>query len=122
MKLPRRDRAFVLERRLTAYLLSLSYPVGRGTARFFRRLGFDLSNTDILKDGLLTLVFQPNVVRAEQTDNGTKHVVDVLRSTPRGDEVSVHTVWIIDESERDVPRFVAVYPRGGTQANSNCTR
>jgi len=50
MKLPRRDRAFVLERRLTAYLLSLSYPVGRGTARFFRRPGFDMSNTAHLRD------------------------------------------------------------------------
>ena len=83
MKLPRRDRAFVPERKLTAYLLSLSHPVGRGKARFFRRPGFDLSNTDILTDGLLTLACQSNVVRAEQTDYGTKYVVDGLLAATR---------------------------------------
>ncbi|MFO8231799.1 MAG: hypothetical protein R6U20_03955 [Longimonas sp.] len=110
MKLPRRDHAFIPERKLTSYLLSLSHPVGRGKARFFRRLGFDLSNTDILRDGLLTLARQSNVVRAEQTDYGTKYMVDGLLSTPRGDEVPVRTVWIIEESDRDVPRFVTAYP------------
>jgi hypothetical protein len=72
MKLPGRDRAFIPERKLTAYLLSLSHPVGRAKARFFRRFGFDASNTDLLRDELLALARQADVVRTEHTAYGTK--------------------------------------------------
>lgn len=110
MKLPGRDRAFIPERKLTAYLLSLSHPVGRAKARFFRRFGFDASNTELLRDELLALARQADVVRTEHTAYGTKYVVDGSLSTPSGDEVAVRTVWMIEKSEPDAPRFVTAYP------------
>ncbi|PEN15142.1 hypothetical protein CRI94_02325 [Longibacter salinarum] len=112
MKLPGRDRAFVPERKLTAYLLSLSHPVGRAKARFFHRFGFDASNTDLLRDELLALALarHADVARTEHTAYGTKYVVDGSLSTPSGDEVVVRTVWMIEKSEPDARRFVTAYP------------
>jgi len=110
MKLPRRKRALVPERKLTDYLLSMSHPVGRAKARFFRKLGFDTSNTDLLTDELLNLARHEHVVRSNKTEYGTKYVIDGLLSTPRGEEVPIRTVWIIEESGQDVPRFITAYP------------
>jgi len=110
MKLPGRERAFVPERKLTAYLLSLSHPVGRAKARFFRRLGFDGSNADRLRNELIDLAQRADVASTECTAHGTKYVVDGLLSTPSGDEAAVRTVWIIEDSRPDAPRFVTAYP------------
>lgn len=110
MKLPGRERAFIAEQKLTEYLLSLSHPVGRAKARFFQRHGFDASSPHLLKAELLTLARRAGVTSTERTTFGTKYVVDGSLRTPRGRLVDVCTVWIIEDSKPDRPRFVTAYP------------
>lgn len=109
MLLPNRQQAFVAERKLTHYLLSLSHPVGGPKARFFRGHGFTKETSALLKEELLQLA-RKNEVRAEEaTPHGTKYVVEGLIDTPHGTTVAVRTVWMI-ERERSAPRFVTAYP------------
>jgi len=110
MRLPHRDRAVVPERKLTAYLLSLSHPVGGAKARFFRQLGFDESNVDRLRSELIALAQRTNVKATEQTTYGTKYVIDGSLFTPTGKKAAIRSVWIIENAEPNRPRFITAYP------------
>lgn len=110
MKLPARGRAYVPKRKLTGYLLSISHPVGGAKARFFRQYGFDDSHADLLRDELLGLAGRADVGSTEDTPYGTKYVIDGSVTTPRGEEISVRTVWMIEDDGPDAPRFVTAYP------------
>jgi hypothetical protein len=110
MDVPNRDRAYVPERKLRAYLLSLSHPVGRSKARFFRGLGFDGSTVEKLRDELRGVVQRGEVQETERTTHGTKYVVIGSIRTPSRDEVFVQTVWMIEKEGPDAPRFVTAYP------------
>lgn len=110
MKLPARDLAHVPERKLTGYLLSLSHPVGGPKARFFRRHGFDDSRADLLRDELLGIARQADVKDTEETAYGTKYVLDGSLTTPRGEDLAIRTVWMIEDRGPDAPRFVTAYP------------
>lgn len=110
MKLPGRDRAHVPERKLTGYLLSLSHPVGGPKARFFRQHGFDDSHAGLLRDELLGIAKHAEVADTDETSYGTKYVLDGSVTTPRGEAVSVRTVWMIEDRGPEGPRFVTAYP------------
>ena len=92
------------------YLLSLSHPVGKSKARFFRGLGFDESTIDQLREELKEVVQRAPVEETERTSHGTKYVVVGSIRTPNGGYVSIRTVWIIEEEGVDAPRFVTAYP------------
>jgi hypothetical protein len=95
---------------LTGYLLSLSYPVGGSKARFFRQHGFDDPRADLLREEFLSIAKRADVTGTEETAYGTKYVVDGSVTTPRGKNVAVRTVWMIDDQGPDAPRFVTAYP------------
>jgi hypothetical protein len=109
MKLPNRTQAYVPERKLTAYLLSLSHPVGGSKARFFRKIGFDESNVEHLQEELWMLAQRSAIDEVEETPHGTKYVITGLLHSPDGEAVTVRTVWMM-ERESDAPRFVTAYP------------
>lgn len=48
MLLPNREKAYVPERKLTSYLLSLTHPVGKSKAQFFYRHGFTLQEKTLI--------------------------------------------------------------------------
>jgi hypothetical protein len=110
MKLPARDRAHVPERKLIGYLLSLSHPVGGPKARFFRRHGFDDSRADLLREEFLGIAKRADVTGTEETAYGTKYILDGSVTTPRGENVAVRTVWMIEDRGPEAPRFVTAYP------------
>jgi len=109
MKLPNRTQAYVPERKLTAYLLSLSHPVGGSKARFFRKVGFDESNVEHLREELRMLAQHSEIDEVEETPHGTKYVITGSLHAPDADAVTVRTVWMI-ERESNAPRFVTAYP------------
>jgi len=110
VKLPYRDQAFVPKRKLTGYLLSLSHPVGRSKARFFRRVGFDESNVGEFQDALLALAQESEVTKTESTAYGKKYVATGPLQTPDGKSVLVRTVWIVEQKHPEKLRFVTAYP------------
>jgi hypothetical protein len=93
----------------TDCLLSLSHPVGRAKAGFFRRLGYDESAVLELERGLIAIATSRPVSESVTSSHGTKYIVDGVLNAPGGTRVWVRTVWIVEAGE-DHPRFVAAYP------------
>lgn len=108
MRLPHRERAYIPAPKLTHYLLSLSHPVGKSKARFFRAHGFDAENADLLEERLLHIAHEGEIQATEKTPHGTKHAVEGSMRTPRGTTVNVRTIWMMDDDNN--PRFVTAYP------------
>ena len=109
MQVPNCDGAFVPSRKLAEYLLSETHAVGKAKAKFFRGFGFDESNVTLLEQGLLSIIQTATVADIVRTSFGIKYVVDGLLETPRGDTISIRTVWIV-EVEGEGPSFVTAYP------------
>ena len=107
MRLPGGEQAEVDQKKLDAYLLSEAHPIGRWKALWFRSVG--IRESVQLRDLLLRIAAEEQVVEHEESVYGTKYVVDGRFSTKAGREVVLRTVWIVGrESAR--PRLVTAYP------------
>jgi hypothetical protein len=111
MKLPNRERAIIPPDKLSGYLLSETHPDGKSKAVFFRQLGFDQQNADLLTAALLAIARENEVSRTATTLHGTKYVIEGPISGPGGKLARIRTVWIVDRG-RTTPRFVTAYPAG----------
>jgi len=109
MKLPNRDKIHIPPEKLTACLLSETHAVGRSKTRFFRGVGFDTRNMDMLKPQLLNIALDNEIGEVIQSIYGTKYVIEGILQTLTAGAVRVRTVWII-EAEQDNPRLITVYP------------
>jgi len=109
MKLPNRENAFIPPRKLGEYLLSLTHPVGRSKAEFFRGLGFDEGNIALLEQGLLAIVRDREVTDTITSSHGMKYIVEGELPTPVRGSVEIRTVWIVEPDDTR-PRFITAYP------------
>jgi hypothetical protein len=109
MKLPNRENAYIPPPKLHDYLLSKTHSVGRWKAKFFRALGFDETNVDVLEQRLIAIAHSEDVRDVVSLKHGAKYVIEGSLQTPAGNLVQVRTVWVIDAGQ-DRPRFVTAYP------------
>jgi hypothetical protein len=109
MKLPHGDSAQIPPGKLLGYLLSETHSVGRAKAKFFRSLGFNEANVNLLHRGLIRLAQSEDVKESMTTLHGTKYVIEGLLVAPSGRSVHILTVWIVDRGVEQ-PRFVTAYP------------
>lgn len=109
MQLPNRESAYIPREKLTGYLLLETHPVGKAKANFFRALGYNEGNVELLEKGLLGIAHDQEVDEVEETPRGTKYALNGALPTPGGRVVRVRTVWIVAE-EQASPRFVTAYP------------
>ncbi|RMI24457.1 MAG: hypothetical protein D6681_01980 [Calditrichaeota bacterium] len=109
MKLPNGSKAYIPPEKLTGYLLSETHVIGKAKAKFFRALGFDEANVNLLQTELLTLAKTGDVNESVSSVHGTKYVIDGTIQTPKGGIATIRTVWII-EIDQEIPRFVTAYP------------
>lgn len=109
MRLPGAESAVVPTEKLVGYLLSLAHPVGRSKAVFFRALGYDETNAELLAAGLTAIAAGNEVVETEAAEFGTKYAVEGPLLTPGGVTTSLRTVWMVRSGEA-TPRFVTAYP------------
>lgn len=109
MKLPNAENAYIDPRKLKDYLLSETHRHGKHKARFFRLMGFQDDNVELLGMALLNLARCDEVTKTVPSPRGTKYVIVGPAKTPSGLTVLLRTVWIILEGE-DQPRFVTAYP------------
>ena len=109
MKLPNRARAYIPSPKLRDYLLSETHSVGKWKARFFRALGFDETNVDVLAQGLIGIAHSEDVKDVVSSVYGTKYTVEGPLQTPAGSVAQVRTVWVVEVGQ-DRPRFVTAYP------------
>lgn len=109
MKLPNARQARVERTKVVDYLLSESHSDGRSKAAFFLSFGFDRRRWGVLAEALRTHGAANEVVAIEESNYGTRYLVDGIIETPDGRNPRIRTVWIID-SVNDEPRLVTAHP------------
>lgn len=109
MNLPNVQQAQIKKEKVIDYLLSTNNLEGQSKAKFFSRFGFRIEQWQILADALRDHGANHEVVETDETDYGTKYIIDGLLETPDGRNPYVRTVWQIDKGS-DYPRLVTAYP------------
>ena len=111
MKLPNIDRAVLDPSKIRDYLLSKEHPVGRFKAAFFGSLVHAVKDWERLRDDLLQVSRDVDVVMGQASDFGQKYEIRGRLEGPSGRSAEVVLVWMILHEE-DVPRFITAYPGG----------
>jgi filamentous hemagglutinin len=102
------DRAIVEERKLVAYALDPTNPVGRHKARVFdAALGYTRSNCGDLLAQIREGVMAHRPIPGRVDEFGARFTVDMPVRGPAGQAV-VRTGWIYDRGSV-VPRLVTLY-------------
>ena len=109
MKLPNSQNALVQTAKLEHYLLSELHPVGKAKALFFKGLGYDDKDTNILAQDLIAIAQEEEVSEIQSSPFGMKYVIEGMIQTPSGTTVTLRTVWMI-ERDNSQPRLVTAYP------------
>jgi hypothetical protein len=110
VKLPNAERVVIDARKVRAYLLSRSHPIGRFKAAYFARAGFEASNWVDLVSQLRELAVRGEVVLGAATEYGQKYLISGILKGPRGVSLEVTAVWLVPTAG-DTARLVTVYPR-----------
>jgi len=71
MRVPNYEQAVVSERKIVAYLLSVTHRDGRSKAAFFMRFGFTADSWEILANALRRHAADHEVAEVEETPFGT---------------------------------------------------
>ncbi len=109
MKLPNSKNAIISKDKLTDYLLSETHATGKFKAKFFRNLGFDETNVDLLEESIRKLAQGNDIKEESSSPYGRKYVIDGKIDTPSERHITVRTVWIIEKGQKR-PRFITIYP------------
>ena len=109
MKLQNKEYAYVPLAKLLDYLLSGTHPVGKSKAKYLRSLGFNETNLNLLKEGLLGIARLEDVKEVISSLYGVKYVIDGTLQTPIGVFIKLRTILIIDK-DMERPRFITAYP------------
>lgn len=109
MKLPYADHLQIPKAKVVQYLLSSTHRAGRGKARFFSAIGFQVDAWEALASALRQHARENVVTLSEDTSFGIRYVIDGPLIAPNGRQLQVRTVWFIDEAGQG-PRFVTAYP------------
>ena len=110
--LPHFERAVIDDRKLADYLLSTEHPFGRTKAQFFLGLGFRRDAIGTLNEAVRRHAVENRIAVSEETDFGSKYVVEGPLVAPDGRAVGIRAVWFVETGEA-VPRFVTAYPWRG---------
>ncbi len=82
MKLPNRENAYIQSGKLYDYLLSMTHPIGKWKAKFFRLHGYNETNSDLLKQQLMAIIHHEDVKDVTISPFGTKYIIDGTLKTP----------------------------------------
>lgn len=108
-RIPNHEQAYIPGQKLRDYLLSETHAIGKAKAKFFRSLGFNDGNVELLERELMTIAHTEFVTEERKTPFGMKCIVDGILSAPSGISAKVRTIWIIEPHD-ERPRFVTAYP------------
>jgi hypothetical protein len=108
MPIPDAGRALVSREKVHDYLLNLDHPDGGSKAIWFRSLGYEQSDWQMLANDLLEIARNCDHFDTEPTPFGVKYKAAGLVSRPNHRPGRVLTVWIVEDD--DPPRLVTAYP------------
>ncbi|VFM99795.1 MAG: hypothetical protein BECKG1743E_GA0114224_102822, partial [Candidatus Kentron sp. G] len=86
--LPNSKNARISVAKITQYLLSVTHPVGKSKARFFRACGYHSGNPEALMRDLLKVARTGQVTQFMHSSHGEKYVVEGILTTPNGTNIS----------------------------------
>lgn len=109
VRLPNAEDAQIERTKGVEYLSNADHPEGRGKARVFQTFGFHPSEWEVLARARQDLALENRGEGTTVTPFGTKYTVVGTVQTPRGDEFSLRTVWIV-ERQAERPRLITAYP------------
>ncbi len=112
MNVPNAAHAVIPERKITAYLLSLTHRDGRSKAAFFMRFGFAADDWEGLANALRRHAADHELAEQEATPFGISYVVEGTLTTPDGRSPQVRVVWFI-ATGASIPQLVTAYPLKG---------
>lgn len=107
--LPNANQAFVEEKKLLDYFLSVHHPQGADKAGYLASIGFDLTAPESVAAALLAHGrANPALLKADN-QFGLKYYVDGPIFAPDGRSGNLRTVWVIDPGQTS-PRLVTIEP------------
>lgn len=109
MKMPNNDKAIVVDKKITDYLLSDSHDIGKHKAEFFKRFGFDISDVDTFKNSLIQHSIEREIEKTKNSEYGNKYELKCELQTPDDRNPCIVTVWII-ENGKQRPTLITAYP------------
>ena len=109
MKLPHANEAAIPRKKITGYLLSANHPLGREKLEFFQSFGFESAEWEVFEKALRAHAIEHEVAAMQDTQYGTRYIVEGNLKTPDGRHPLVRVVWFISKPELE-PRFVTAYP------------
>jgi hypothetical protein len=109
VKLPQAEAVQIDARKVGAYLLSQTHPVGRFKARVFAAVGFDDTKTDDFIAEVRRIAAVGDVTEVKDFAYGRKYTVPGDLTGSAG-SLQVVTVWIQEPGRAEV-RLVTVRPR-----------
>lgn len=98
-------------KRLQAYLLSQTHPVGRFKARFFAALGYSAERWQEFEADLRAQHLSQDATPGEIMPEGQLFTIRAILKGPNAQSAVVLSVWFI-AAVGGVPRFVTAYPGG----------
>jgi hypothetical protein len=107
--MPNNEKAKVLDKKITDYLLNDSHEIGKHKANFFKRFGFDISNLGIFKNSLLQHSIEREIEKINNSEFGNKYELKCEMKTPDERNPCIVTVWII-ENGKERPTLITAYP------------
>jgi hypothetical protein len=107
--IPDGANAIIDRRKLAAYLLSDTHPVGRHKARVLRAVGYTAADAERLAGDLLTIARTGRLVGVGQTRFGSRYIAEGTVRSPTGHTVRLRTIWVVPRGTT-APRFVTAYP------------
>lgn len=110
MNLPNGEHAVVEPEKVRDYLLDVAHPDGFGKTAFFTAMGFKREEWEALAEALRQVARDSPVTKSMTSVHGQKYIVDGMVLTPKGQNVIVRTIWIVDKGENR-PRLVTAYPQ-----------
>lgn len=109
MKLPNYEQAIAPQKKITAYLLSLTHPDGKSKAQFFLKFGFTVDDWAIMAIAFINHAADHELAKIEASPFGIRYVIEGELITPDGRNPPVRSVWFIDIGD-DTPRLISAYP------------
>ncbi len=108
MQLPKRTLAVIAPDKLTNYLLNLRHKRGGTKASLLAQFGYTVQDWRRLEAGIRRGL-EAEVTLMRPTDYGMRYEIRMTLQTPRGEPLTVRTIWQIDAGT-EVPRLITLYP------------
>ena len=107
-RLPDSDGAWVEEKKVRDYQLTVDHPDGGPKAAYFMRRGFAPGAWQVMRDALVKQGVSNPVVKTTKNRFGKRYIVECICATPDGSNPCIRSVWEV-ASDDARPRLITAH-------------